>query len=103
MDPTNPDNILTLDKDEFDDLSARAKLAGATLRFAKQTRKVFKQAYLGAILLEIGEAPCRDHFSFQCMTGKRDRNNNTFYGLVRAMKDPARWSNKWMSARPCTS
>jgi hypothetical protein len=97
MDPANPDNILTLEKDEFEDLAARAKLAGATLRFARQTRKVFKQAYLGAILLEIGEAPCREHFSFKCMTGKRDRNKNTFYGLVRAMKDPARWSNKWMS------
>jgi hypothetical protein len=96
-DPTNPGNILTLEKDEFDDLSKKAKLAGATLRFAKQTRKVFKQAYLGAILLEIGEAPCKDHFSFKCMTGKRDRNKNIFYGLVRAMKDPARWSSKWMS------
>jgi hypothetical protein len=50
-----------------------------------------------AVLLEIGDAPCKDHFSFQAMTGKRDRNKNTFYGLVRAMKDPARWSNKWMS------
>lgn len=96
-DPTNPDNILTLEKHEFDDLAGKAKLAGAVLRFAKQTRKIFKQAYLGAILLEIGEAPCKDHFSFKCMTGKRDRNKNTFYGLVRAMKDPARWSNKWMS------
>ncbi|MDB5517841.1 MAG: hypothetical protein JWQ17_4599 [Tardiphaga sp.] len=97
MDPTNPDNILSLDKDAFDELGQKAKLAGAALRFARQTRKVFKQAYLGAILLEIGEAPCRDHFSFKCMTGKRDRNRNSFYGLVRAMKDPARWSNKWMS------
>lgn len=97
MDPTNPDNILSLDKDEFDALSRKVELVGGTLRFARQTRKVFKQAYLGAILLEIGEAPCRDRFSFQCMTGKRDRNHNTWYGLVRAMKDPARWSNKWMS------
>jgi hypothetical protein len=96
-DPTSPDNILTLETEEFDELSKKAKLAGATLRFAKQTRKLFKQAYLGAILLEIGEAPCKEHFSFKCMTGKRDRNKNTFYGLVRAMKDPARWSNKWMS------
>jgi len=31
------------------------------------------------------------------MTGKRDRNKNTFLGIVRAMNDPARWSNKWMS------
>jgi hypothetical protein len=97
MDPTNPDNILSLDKDEFDALSRKLELVGGVLRFARQTRKVFKQAYLGAILLEIGEAPCKDHFSFKCMTGKRDRNHNTWYGLVRAMKDPARWSNKWMS------
>jgi hypothetical protein len=96
-DPTDPDNILTLDKDEFEQLSQKAKLAGVELKHARQTRKVYKQAYLGAILLEIGEAPCKDHFSFQCMTGKRDRNKNSWYGLVRAMKDPARWSNKWMS------
>jgi phage baseplate assembly protein W len=49
------------------------------------------------VLLEIGDAPCKDHFSFKCITGKRDRNKNVFFGIVRAMKDPARWSNKWMS------
>lgn len=31
------------------------------------------------------------------MTGKRDRNKNTFFGIDRAVKNPARWSNKWMS------
>jgi hypothetical protein len=97
LDPTNPDNILTLDKTAFDDLNAKVKLAGAELRHTTQTRKVYKQAFLGNVLLEIGEAPCRDHFSFKCITGKRDRNNNTWYGLVRAMKDPQRWANKWMS------
>lgn len=97
LDPTNPDNILTLDKPALDDLQAKAKLVGAELRFTKQTRKVYKQAFLGNILLEIGEAPCREHFSFKCITGKRDRNANTWYGLVRAMKDPQRWANKWMS------
>jgi hypothetical protein len=102
-DPANPgapppgQQILTLDKQEFDDLSKKAKMLGITLQFAKQTRKVYKQAYLGAALLEIGEAPCKDHFSFKCMTGKRDRNKNSWYGLVRAMKDAARWSNKFFS------
>ncbi|WP_426526825.1 portal protein [Bradyrhizobium sp. McL0615] len=97
IDPTNPDNILQLGKDEFEQLSQKAKLAGGKLRFTKTTRKVYRQAYLGNVLLEVGDAPCKGHFSFKCMTGKRDRNKNTFFGIVRAMKDPARWSNKWMS------
>jgi hypothetical protein len=97
IDPFDPDNILTLGKDEFEDLSAKAKIAGGSLRFTKTTRKVYRQAYLGNVLLEVGDAPCKGHFSFKCMTGKRDRNKNTFFGIVRAMKDPARWSNKWMS------
>lgn len=98
LDPTNPNNILTLEKSEFEDLSAKAKIANpsAVLRFTQQTRKVFKQAFLGNELLEIGPAPCKDHFSFKCITGQRDKNKNTWYGLVRAMKDPQRWANKWM-------
>lgn len=97
LDPTNPENILTLGKEEFEALNKKAKRAGGSLRFTKTTRKVYRQAYLGNVLLEIGDAPCKGHFSFKCMTGKRDRNKNTFFGIVRAMKDPARWSNKWMS------
>ena len=96
LDPTNPDNLLTLDKDEFKELSAKAKIAGGSLRYTQQTRKVFKQAFMGNELLEVGEAPCKDHFSFKCITGQRDRNKNVWYGLVRAMKDPQRWANKWM-------
>lgn len=96
QDPTNPQNILKLEKDEFDDLNRKAKSLGGVLRYVQQTRKVFKQAFMGNVLLEVGPAPCKDHFSFKCMTGKRDRNKNTWYGLVRAMKDPARWANKWM-------
>jgi hypothetical protein len=97
LDPTNPQNILTLEKKQFDDLSAKLKMVGGEIRYTTQTRKLYKQAFLGNVLLEIGEAPCRDHFSFKCITGKRDRNKNTWYGLVRPMKDPQRWANKWMS------
>ena len=34
-------------------------------------------------------------FTFKCITGKRDRNTNTFYGAVRAMIDPQMWGNKF--------
>jgi hypothetical protein len=104
LDPTDQtgSNILTLAPDEFADMKKKAAIAGAQLKFTKSTRKVYRQAYLGNVLLEIGDAPAKNHFSFKCMTGKRDRNKNTFFGIVRAMKDPARWSNKWMS-QTCTS
>lgn len=97
LDPTNPDNILTLTKDEFRALDEKIRFAGGTISFTRATRKVYKQAFLGRVLLEIGDAPCREHFSFKAITGKRDRNSNTWYGLVRAMKDPQRWANKWMA------
>jgi len=97
VDPTSPDNILTLEKEQFDDLNAKLEHVGGQIRYTQGTRKVYKQAFLGRVLLEIGPAPCKDHFSFKAITGKRDRNKNTFYGLVRPMKDPQRWANKWMS------
>src|SRR5690606_902047 len=79
-------------------LQAQVKQAGLPARKSvRTTRKVYRQAYLGRVLLEIGEAPCRDRLSVFCSTGKRDRNKNCFYGLVRSMKDPQRWANKWLS------
>jgi hypothetical protein len=103
QDPANPENILELGDEEHAELKAKvAKLAELNpqmppLKAVQSQRRVYKQAYIGSVLLEIGDAPCKGHFSFNCITGKRDRNNNTWYGLVRGMKDPQRWSNKWLS------
>lgn len=99
MDPSDPSGqkLLTLNKDQFKQLGEQAKAQGIPLpKMVKSTRKVYRQAYLGNVLLEIGDCPCPKDFSFNCITGKRDRNKNTFFGIVRAMKDPSRWSNKWM-------
>jgi hypothetical protein len=31
------------------------------------------------------------------MTGKRDEAAGTFYGIIRGLKDPQMWANKWLS------
>jgi hypothetical protein len=55
----------------------------------------YKQAIVaGDVILEQGDIEC-GAFTFKCITGKRDRNANTFYGVVRAMVDPQMWGNKF--------
>lgn len=72
--------------------NAGGKLPGARLR-----RKVFKQAFLGGKILMIGPGPRPDGFTLHCMTGEPDDNEGTWFGLVRLMRDPATWSNKFFS------
>lgn len=69
----------------------------------RSTRKVYKQAFIGAEILSAGPIAAShggtlDRFTINFITGKRDRNHNTFYGLVRAMKDPQRWANSFFSS-----
>ena len=80
---------------EAEALQIRAKYPDLVPKESK--KRVFKRAFIGAKVLEEGPAPCPEHFSFNCITGKRDRNKGTWYGVVRPMKDPQRWANKWLS------
>ncbi len=60
-------------------------------------RKYYQAFIYGETLLEKTDAPCQSGFSLKCITGKRDKVNNTWYGIVRLMKDPQRWANKFFS------
>lgn len=83
---------------EYETANKRMKqLIGTEMQGVKRRRKVRKQAFIGEVVLSVGPAPCDKLFSFQCITGKRDRNKGTWYGLVRGMKDPQKWANKWLS------
>jgi len=94
-DPQN-NKVIELSAKKFNRLKERIDDMGA--RYVKQMRKVYKQYFVvGDTILEKGDAPCPNHFSLQCMTARRDENTNTWYGLVRAMVDPQKWSNKLFS------
>lgn len=76
-----------------------AKLKRRRIRAVRQKKRVAKQAFVaGGQILEEGDAPIKESFTLKCVTGQRDRNNNTWLGLVEAMKDPQRWGNKFFSA-----
>lgn len=65
--------------------------------YIKTTKKVFYRAFLsGGDILEQNVLKVAD-FTFKFITFKRDRNKRRWYGLVRSLKDPQRWANKWLS------
>jgi len=82
--------------------ATRAAMLGQDYRSIEQTRRVYYQAFIGGVVLEITKliGPsgklCHD-FTLQCITAKWDRNNKQFYGLVRPMRGPQMWANKWLS------
>lgn len=60
--------------------------------------RVYKRAFIvGTTLLSVTLSPNPKGFSYCAMTGQYDRNKRCFYGMVRAMKDPQQWSNKYFS------
>ncbi len=75
----------------------RAAELGLPLKAAKKMKRIIKDCWLGDVVLQTNDAICQDKFRYQCITGYRDETKGVFYGLVRGMKDPQRWANKWLS------
>ena len=95
------DELVTLDVAQFNRMKKRVEEMGVdpdTIQAVKQKKRVYKRAFVvGDVVLEEGDGPCDHSFTYRAMTSKRDRAKNTWYGVVRGMKDPQRWANKWLS------
>lgn len=93
---TGDGSIAELENKDFGMMRDQIEKFG--LRYVKSMRKVYYRAFFaGETMLEWGLSPCQEGFTRHCITGKRDRNKNMWYGLTRVMKDPQRWANKWLS------
>jgi len=61
-------------------------------------RRYYRAQMAGKTILDKGPNPYRDGFAFNVMTGRRDRNSNTWFGIGRVLKDPQLWINKFFSS-----
>lgn len=88
-----------MDKASFDEAKRRLALArpGHKLVSAKYRKRIYKRAFLGTRVLKQPQLPCPYDFSYLGMTGKRDKVERSWFGLVRSMRDPQMWANKWLS------
>jgi hypothetical protein len=80
----------------------RSEQLGHLYRGVKQTRRIYYKAFVGSCVLEMTKmvgpsgAPATS-FSLLCITGKWDTVKTIFYGLVRQMRGPQTFANKWLS------
>jgi len=82
--------------DKFEKLEPKLKEAG--IRSLKQREVTWKQAFIaGGTVLDEGPCPYPQGPTMRAMTYKRNRNKNTWYGIVAGMIDPQRWGNKFFS------
>lgn len=63
---------------------------------AQTTEKKFYECFIGMKILD--QRPLKmGMFQFSAMTGERDRKEKYFTGMVGDMRDPQRWSNKFLA------
>ena len=83
-----------MDASKFAAIQKRVPLA---IPSRQVSRWVWRQAFLGnnEILEENQPDPAGP--TLNAMTGHWDRKKRMFYGLLRAMRDPQKFANKWLS------
>ena len=91
------DRMTEFSLDRFERM--RASIEHAGLKWVKQKRRRHYYAYrIGDRVYERDELAVQEGgFTIKAMTGMRDRNQGTWFGLVSIMIDPQRWANKWLS------
>lgn len=86
---------LKLSEEEFKEFQASTQV---DFTYVQQHRRVFKQAFLGgSILGDVKPGPCADRFNWCAITGERDVMKGVWFGMVRSMRDPQMWANKFFS------
>jgi hypothetical protein len=97
---TDP-NVVALKQhtpDEFAALQQQHAMQGLPApKSSASRRKVYYRAFVGDGQVLFKEELAEGDFRYKCITGKRDRNAGTWFGLVKPMVDPGRFVNKLYS------
>lgn len=87
-----------MDASKFRTFKSRAKEIGFEFDSVRMQRRIYYRAFLGAVgILRKMKSPTGQNFTYTCITGERDRNEGTWFGLVSVMKDPQKFANKWLT------
>lgn len=94
VNPQDPSKTVDVDADKMAQLEAAY---GAPIPKSKLRRRVYKEAIIGGDILYIGPCKRGDGFTFNCATWEPDDKTGMWFGLVRGLRDPQQWSNKFFA------
>lgn len=63
---------------------------------ARVMKRVYYECFIGVRVLSVRKLDM-GMFQFKALTGYRDTKLKCFFGMLRDMKDPQMWANKWLS------
>jgi hypothetical protein len=87
--------LITLDSDQWNKIKELLR----HIEPLKQKRRCYYRMYFsGEEELETKETPTSKAFTYEAITAKYDRKKACWYGIVRGMKDPQKWENKFFSS-----
>lgn len=82
----------------YQEFFQRAAQNGQKFQVQAIKRKVYYRAFIAKGKIgQYGLSPYQGGFTYHAITGKRDRNKNTWYGIGRSILDPQKWLNKFFS------
>jgi len=84
----------TMDQSQWDAINKRIPLNIPSRSYNKW---VWHQAFLGRSGILDRNQPDPEGSTFNFMTGHWDSKKRLFFGLLRSMKDPQKFANKWLS------
>lgn len=92
------DGARTYSMKEWQALEPRYRDAGIQFEVTEFKRRRFYRAIIsGSVIKAWGLSPDQTGFTFKGITGKRDRNKRSWYGIGRSILEPQKWTNKFFS------
>lgn len=85
-------------KSEWGEIKQALDRSATPYTVERITTKAYYRAWIcgDRIMGKIKQLKCG--YTYECITGKRDRNTNTWYGIGRVIKDPQLWVNKFFAS-----
>lgn len=83
---------------EWRQIKPSLERSGVPFEAERITTKVYHRAWIcgDKVKGKVKELVCG--FTYEAITGQRDRNTNTWYGMGRVIKDPQCWVNKFFAS-----